>query len=137
MPKQGRAFSPALSSGQPESVLIRVDAARPEPLADQIAACVRRAIADGSASAGQRLPGARELAASLEVSVHTVLAGYQRLRDEGLIELRRGRGATVRAGAPDGRAEVVDLARQLVAAARRIDLDDEELLALVRAATAR
>ncbi|WP_459547711.1 GntR family transcriptional regulator [Nocardia sp. X0981] len=117
-------------------MLIRVDAARPEPLADQIAACVRRAIADGSAPAGRRLPGARELAASLDVSIHTVLAGYQRLRDEGLIELRRGRGATVRADAPDGRAEVIDLARRLVAAARRIDLDEDELLALVRTVAA-
>jgi DNA-binding transcriptional regulator YhcF (GntR family) len=115
-------------------VLIRVDPARPEPLADQIAACVRRAIADGDAPAGTRLPGARELAASLDVSIHTVLAGYQRLRDEGLIELRRGRGATVRAGTPDGRAAVIELARQLVDAARRIDLDETELLELVRAA---
>ncbi|WP_063131530.1 GntR family transcriptional regulator [Nocardia fusca] len=115
-------------------MLIRVDPARPEPLADQIAACVRRAIADGDAPAGIRLPGARELAASLDVSIHTVLAGYQRLRDEGLIELRRGRGATVRAGTPDGRAVVIELARQLVDAARRIDLDENELLELVRAA---
>jgi DNA-binding transcriptional regulator YhcF (GntR family) len=115
-------------------VLIRVDPARAEPLADQIAACVRRAIADGDATAGTRLPGARELAASLDVSIHTVLAGYQRLRDEGLIELRRGRGATVRAGTPDGRAAVIELARQLVDAARRIDLDEDELLELVRVA---
>ncbi|MFI5720078.1 GntR family transcriptional regulator [Nocardia sp. NPDC051750] len=118
-------------------MLIRVDPARSEPLADQIAACVRRAIADGEAPAGLRLPGARDLAASLDVSIHTVLAGYQRLRDEGLIELRRGRGATVRAGAPDGRAVVVDLATQLVAAARHIGLDDDEMLAVVRAAAAR
>ncbi|MEU4316662.1 GntR family transcriptional regulator [Nocardia sp. NPDC024068] len=115
-------------------MLIRVDPARSEPLADQIAACVRRAIADGEAPAGGRLPGARELAASLDVSIHTVLAGYQQLRTEGLIDLRRGRGATVRAGAADGRAAVIDLARRLVTAARRIDLDDEELLDLVRAA---
>ncbi|MFI9533214.1 GntR family transcriptional regulator [Nocardia fusca] len=115
-------------------MLIRVDPARPEPLADQIAACVRRAIADGDAPGGTRLPGARELAASLDVSIHTVLAGYQRLRDEGLIELRRGRGATVCAGTPDGRAAVIELARQLVDAARRIDLDENELLELVRVA---
>lgn len=119
------------------TVLIRVDPARPEPLADQIAACIRRAIADGEAPPGERLPGARDLAASLDVSIHTVLAGYQRLRDEGLIELRRGRGATVRAGTPAGRAAVIDLARQLVAAARHIGLDEEELIALIRAEAAR
>ncbi|MGI5216569.1 GntR family transcriptional regulator [Nocardia sp. CA-290969] len=118
-------------------MLIRVDPARPEPLADQIAACVRRAIADGEAPPGERLPGARDLAASLDVSIHTVLAGYQRLRDEGLIELRRGRGATVRAGTPAGRAAVVDLAGRLVAAARHIGLDEDELIAIVRTAAAR
>ncbi|MEU1984913.1 GntR family transcriptional regulator [Nocardia sp. NPDC019395] len=114
-----------------------MDPARSEPLADQIAACIRRAIADGEAPAGLRLPGARELAASLDVSIHTVLAGYQRLRDDGLIELRRGRGATVRAGAPEGRAAVAELVGQLVAAARHIGLGEEELVELVRAAAAR
>lgn len=118
-------------------MLIRVDPTRHEPLADQIAACVRREIADGGVPPGGRLPGARELAASLGVSIHTVLAGYQQLRDEGLIELRRGRGATVHAGASAGRATVVDLAGQLVAAARHLGLDQEELLEIVRTAAAR
>jgi DNA-binding transcriptional regulator YhcF (GntR family) len=113
-------------------VLIRVDPARDVALHEQIAAAVRRAIGEGAVAAGERLPPARELAASLDVSIHTVLAGYQQLRDDGLIELRRGRGATVRHGATDGRAGVVELARRLVDAARRIDLDEEELVALVR-----
>ena len=118
-------------------MLIRVDPTRSTPLADQIAACVRRGIADGSASTGERLPGARELAASLQVSIHTVLAGYQQLRDEGLIELRRGRGATVRGSSPAGRAEVIELARRLVEAGRRLDLDDEELVELLKEAAGR
>ncbi|MBC8093483.1 MAG: GntR family transcriptional regulator, partial [Pseudonocardia sp.] len=82
---------------------------------------------------GERLPSARELAASLDVSVHTVLAGYQQLRDEGLIELRRGRGATVADRAPAERAGVLELARGLVDAARSIGMSDDELVALVRA----
>jgi len=113
-------------------VLIRVDPARDVPLADQIAAAVRRGIAEGSAPAGTRLPAARELADSLQVSVHTVLAGYQQLRDEGLIELRRGRGATVGDGVRPGKAALVELTRELVAAARRLGLDEDELVGLVR-----
>lgn len=113
-------------------MLIRVDPARAVPLHDQIAASVRRAIAAGEVGGGERLPPARTLAASLDVSIHTVLAGYQQLRDEGLIELRRGRGATVRDGASADRAGVVELARRLVEEARRVDIDEEELLALVR-----
>ncbi len=117
-------------------MLIRVDPARSTPLHDQIAASVRRAIGAGEVAAGERLPPARQLAASLDVSIHTVLAGYQQLRDEGLIELRRGRGATVRDGASADHAGLVELAGRLVAAARRVDMAEDELLALVRRAAA-
>jgi GntR family transcriptional regulator len=115
-------------------VLIRVDPARSTPLAEQIAASVRRGIAEGDVRPGERLPGARELAASLQVSIHTVLAGYQTLRDEGLIELRRGRGAVVRDGTHPGRAAVLELARDLVRAARHIGLEDDEIIDVVRSA---
>ncbi len=115
-------------------MLIRIDAARRTPLQDQIAASARRAIAEGEVTPGERLPPARELSASLDVSIHTVLAAYQQLRDEGLIELRRGRGATVADHAPAGRAHVLELARGLVDAARRIDMSDDELVTLIRSA---
>lgn len=113
-------------------MLFRVDPTRDVPLSGQIAACVRRGIAEETVRAGDRLPPARELATSLGVSVHTVLAGYQQLRDEGLIELRRSRGATVRAGVRAERAALVDMVRQVVEAANRLDLDEEELVALIR-----
>ncbi|MEU4083210.1 GntR family transcriptional regulator [Streptomyces aureus] len=114
-------------------MLIRVLPGSPVPLGQQIAACVRGAIADGSAAPGERLPPARQVAASLNVNVHTVLRGYQRLRDEGLIELRRGRGAVVTT-APGiaHRARLTDSVHGLVAQARELGLSDEDLLALVR-----
>ncbi|GAA4543233.1 GntR family transcriptional regulator [Pseudonocardia xishanensis] len=115
-------------------MLIRVDPARPDSLQDQVAAAVRRGIAEGQVTAGDRLPPARELAQSLDVSIHTVLAGYQKLRDEGLIELRRGRGAVVRAGAHAGRTGVAELVRGLVVEARRHGIGDDELVELVRTA---
>lgn len=115
-------------------MLFRVDPARNVPLSSQIAACVRRGIADESVRPGDRLPPARELATSLGISVHTVLAGYQQLRDDGLIELRRSRGATVRAGVPAERAALVELVRQVVEAARRMGLDEDELVGLIRSA---
>ncbi|GHF28394.1 GntR family transcriptional regulator [Streptomyces mashuensis] len=115
-------------------MLFRVDLSSPVPLGDQIAACVRGALADGSVRPGERLPSARELATSLGVNMHTVLRGYQRLREEGLLELRRGRGAVVTGGPTAGRARLTIGARRLVAEARALGLSDEEVLGLVRTA---
>ncbi|MFD7323158.1 GntR family transcriptional regulator [Streptomyces sp. NPDC059875] len=115
-------------------MLFRVDPASAVPLGDQIAACVRGALADGSVTPGERLPAARELADSLGVNVHTVLRGYQRLREEGLIELRRGRGAVVVPDAPTpDRARLLEHVHALVTEARTLGLTDAELLALVSA----
>nr|WP_209310774.1 GntR family transcriptional regulator [Streptomyces spiramenti] len=116
------------------NVLFRLDTASPVALGDQIAASVRGAISEGRAGAGERLPSAKELAASLGVNVHTVLRGYQQLRDEGLIELRRGRGAVVTGVQPEARARLAADLRVLVEDGRELGLTDEQLLALVRSA---
>ncbi|MFI8290503.1 GntR family transcriptional regulator [Streptomyces sp. ms191] len=116
-------------------MLFRVDPASAVPLGDQIAGCVRGALADGSAVPGERLPAARELADSLGVNVHTVLRGYQRLREEGLIELRRGRGAVIVPGAAvQDRARLVGRVRDVLAEARGLGLTEDEILDLVRTA---
>lgn len=100
------------------------------PLHSQIAAAVRRAIADGQARPGDRLPAARDLARSLKVNMHTVLRAYGKLRDENLIELRRGRGAIVRKG-PIAVARIRHMAVELVTAAQRQGLSLEEVVQLV------
>ncbi|MFD8687357.1 GntR family transcriptional regulator [Streptomyces sp. NPDC059651] len=113
-------------------MLFRVDPTSTVPLGDQIAACVRRAVADGAVAPGERLPAARALAESLGVNVHTALRGYQRLREEGLIELRRGRGAVVADGASPHRARLLERVREMVAEARELGMTEDELLTLVR-----
>ena len=113
-------------------MLYRVDLGSTTPLAEQIAGCVRRGLLEGLLKPGDRLPAARELAGSLGVNMHTVLRGYAKLQDEGLIELRRGRGATVTGGDPAGRARATEAIRELVAVARHNGLGAEELLDLVR-----
>ena len=94
-----------------------------------MAAEIRRAIADGEAGPGERLPPARDLAAVLGVNTNTVLRALRTLRDEGLLEFRRGRGITV-AGTPE-RGAIVSEARRLVDLARRHGYRTDELVRII------
>ncbi len=112
-------------------MLWQVDPASPVPLFEQVAACVRRALVSGSLHAGARLPSAKEVAGILEVNLHTVLRAYQLLRDEGLVELRRGRGAVVTGADPAGSARLGTLVAELVGEARRLGTSPDELRDLI------
>ena len=74
---------------------VKVDRTDSLELHEQVAGEIRRAIADGEAKPGQRLPPAKDLAAVLEVNTNTILRALRVMRDEGLLEFRRGRGITV------------------------------------------
>src|SRR5215218_3975402 len=108
---------------------VKLDRAEPVELHEQVAAEIRRAIADGEALPGERLPPARDLAAVLGVNRNTVLRALRVLRDEGLLEFRRGRGITV-AGNPQ-RGAVVAQARQLVRFAREQGYRVDELIRII------
>ena len=82
---------------------------------------VRGVIMRGEVEPGDRLPAARDLAVSLDVNVHTVLRAYQQLRDDGIVELRRGRGAVVSPRA-DSRAELDDAIDRVVETAKRLGM---------------
>ncbi|HST54732.1 MAG TPA: GntR family transcriptional regulator [Solirubrobacteraceae bacterium] len=104
----------------------------PLALHDQIAAEIRRAIADGEAQRGERLPPAGDLAAVLGVNRNTVLRGLRVLRDEGLVEFQRGRGVTV-TGSPQ-RGELTARARDLVRFARHHGYTLDELVQIIHRA---
>lgn len=106
-----------------------VDPGDPAPLHEQVAAELRRAIAEGQAKQGERLPPAMDLAAVLGVNRNTVLRALRLLRDEGLVEFRRGRGVTV-AGTPE-QGTVLARTRELLALARRNGYGREELIKLI------
>jgi DNA-binding transcriptional regulator YhcF (GntR family) len=112
-------------------MLFRLHPASGVPIFDQLAASVRGELARGSLRAGDRLPSAREVATALEINVHTVLRAYQDLRDEGLIDLRRGRGAVVtgNAGLPP---ELLAAVHDLVIEAQRHGVGVGTLTALIR-----
>lgn len=71
------------------------------PLAAQVAAGLRKAIAEGALACGSRLPSSRVLARRLRVSRNTVLAAYELLEWEGLIVGRVGSGTRVSSPAGD------------------------------------
>ncbi|MFV0635012.1 GntR family transcriptional regulator [Demequina sp.] len=114
-------------------MLLRIDPSSSAPLYDQIAAAVRAQAADGTLAAGDRLPAARDVAQSLDVNLHTVLKAYQVLRDEGLVEMRRGRGAVISSHA-SALVELTADAQALAARAHSLGISADAVAALVRAA---
>jgi GntR family transcriptional regulator len=108
---------------------VRIDRAYSTAVFEQVAAEIRRAILDGEAKPGERLPPAKDLAAELGVNTNTVLRSLRLLRDEGLLEFRRGRGVTV-AGTPE-RTIVLEKARELIDVARSLGYRREELVRMI------
>lgn len=110
--------------------LVKPDPRDPAPLHEQVAAALRRAVAEGDYTVGERLPTTRDLAAALDVDPNTVLRSLRRLRDEGLLDFRRGRGITVAAVA-NKRGEIIQEARLLLRLASRHGISREELVQII------
>jgi GntR family transcriptional regulator len=110
---------------------LRIDRSDPLALHEQVAAEIRRAIADGEAGPGERLPLAKDLAAVMGVNKNTALRALHLLREEGLLEFRRGHGITV-AGTPEKSALLAQV-RDLVRSARRAGYRKSELIAMIEA----
>lgn len=108
---------------------VKVDRGESLGLHEQVAAELRRAIAEGEAGVGERLPPARDLAAVLGVNTNTVLRALRLLRDEGLLDFRRGRGITVASTAERGL--VIARAKELVEFARSQGYRRDELIRII------
>jgi GntR family transcriptional regulator len=113
----------------PQFSFSAVDRSDPTLLHEQVAAEIRRAISSGEAKPGERIPQARDLATVLGVNTNTVLRALRLLRDEGLLEMGRGRAITV-TGTPDQGA-VIAKVKELVDLGRRHGYRRDELIALL------
>jgi len=110
-------------------ISVNIDRSESVALHDQVAAEIRRAIAEGEAGPGERLPLAKDIAAILGVNKNTVLRAMHILRDEGLLDFQRGRGITV-AGTPQ-RSVVVKRIRELVEFCRVQGYRPEEVIQII------
>jgi GntR family transcriptional regulator len=108
---------------------VNVDRSEPVALHDQVAASIRRAIADGEAPPGDRLPLAKDIAAVLGVNKNTVLRALHVLREEGLVEFGRGHGITV-SGTPEHGA-MLSKVRDLLTFARSQGYQRDAVIAMI------
>ena len=107
-----------------------LDRSNPLDLHERVAAEIRRAIAEGETGPGHRLPPARDLSAVFGVNTNTVLRALRQLRDEGLLEFRRGRGITV-VGTPQ-RTALIERAKELVRYTRSQGYTPDELIQIIQ-----
>jgi GntR family transcriptional regulator len=111
-------------------MFVMIDPTASKPVFEQIAESITTQIATGTIATGERLPAARELAQTLGINVNTALHAYQQLRDEGHLELRRGRGAVVVSGPTADRVRAA--VAVAVGEARSAGIPVGTLLALIR-----
>jgi DNA-binding transcriptional regulator YhcF (GntR family) len=124
---------------------LRIDVASPVAVYRQIVDGLRASLVEGELRPGDALPSVRRLAMELGITFNTVAQAYRELADEGWVDVRHGRRATVlaraaREGATRERmegfrrrlreltaqmrgagADVGELARELRACAERVE----------------
>jgi GntR family transcriptional regulator len=91
----------------------------PRPVYRQIADEVARAVLVGVLKVGDALPGTRQMAEELKVNPNTIRHAYTTLLQEGIIEMRRGRGAYVTGPPHAPRHRSPAIARQIAERALR------------------
>ena len=109
-----------------------------QPIYRQLRDRVVEMILEGGLGEGDALPSVRTVSADYRVNPLTVMKGYQQLVDEGLVEMRRGLGMFVKAGAQDLllKAErqkfLTDRWPAIAATIQRLGITPKELLAAAK-----
>jgi GntR family transcriptional regulator len=107
------------------------------PIYRQLFSQLRQRIASGELAAEAQLPSVRELSADLKINPLTVAKVFQMLEAEGLVETRRGLGTFVVNGnitrsQKEKRELIAHAVEQVVAEARHLKMDENEVVKLVR-----
>ena len=122
-----------------ETPKIRIDLKSPVPAYRQIVDALRVLLVEGKLPPGADLPSVRRLAMDLGVHFNTVGEAYRQLAEEGWLDLRHGRGATViernapAAAPPDRVKDFRAQLRSLVAQMRSAGVSPARIAAELRA----
>lgn len=76
---------------------LTVDFEDKRPLYQQVIDGIKELIARGALKEGMSLPSVRQVAGDLGVNLNTIAAAYRQLQEEGLVAVRHGAGAVVKA----------------------------------------
>lgn len=93
-----------------DASLLTIQPASAEPIYRQIVEQLRRLIASGQLTPGERLPSVRDVAGFHAVNPMTVSRAYSLAESEGLLERLRGKGMAVAATRRTGQSEAQRLA---------------------------
>ena len=113
-------------------MILRIEKGSAVPISRQIGGQIATFCASGKLKPGERLPSVRELARELAVNQNTILRVYERLTNEGLLEMRHGQGTFVSLQAQDGslaahRIRLLEELRQLARQGVALGLSHEQL----------
>ena len=124
-------------------MLFRPNPSSGVPIYLQLIEQVRHAVETGVLRAGEQLPGIRKAAEDLVINPNTVAKAYRELEHLGVIELRQGMGAFVKAQA-NGRPKSAERIREaaalmddLVRKLQAMRLTEEEMRRLFESAVTR
>ena len=94
-------------------LMFRVNPSSGIPLYLQLMEQVKHAVETGALREGDRLPTIRKVAEDLLMNPNTVVRAYRELEHEGVLELKHGSGAFIKATAA-GRARLVHEAQKVM-----------------------
>lgn len=114
--------------------MLVIDPSLPTPPFEQIKAQIVAQRASGELPPGHRLPPVRTLAAELGLAPNTVARAYRELERDGVIETRGRHGSFVTATAQSAEKAAAAAAREYAAIMRRLEIDDNRAVSLLRAA---
>ena len=114
--------------------MITLDPSSAIPPFEQVRTQIAAQIADGTLTAGTRLPPVRRLADELSLAVNTVARAYRDLETAGLVETRGRGGTIVNAGGDQARIRLQAAAQRYAGLAHDLGVPPEEALRLISTA---